>query len=78
MHKVGLREGGVYSLPDGRRFVALPSGTQGYGLFPLRASSRVIRAEYMVGAGGRLLSKGTPTRWSINDLTEGRPSPQGS
>lgn len=70
MHVVGLREGGLYSLPDGRRFVAMPNGTQGYSLYPLRASSRVIRAEYLVGEHGQLLSRGVPTRWRVDDLTE--------
>ena len=72
MDEAGLREGGVYSLPDGRRFVAMPNGTDGYSLYPLRAASRVIRAEYLVGEQGQLLSRGVPTRWRIEDLTESR------
>lgn len=72
MHGAGLREGGLYSLPDGRRFVAMPNGTQGYSLYPLRASSRVIRAEYLVGEEGQLLSRGIPTRWRVEDLIESR------
>ena len=74
MHGVGLREGGLYSLPDGRRFVAWPNGTQGYSLYRLRAPSRIIRADYVVGAEGRLLSKGVPTRWRVDDLIESRRS----
>lgn len=70
MHVAGLREGGLYSLPDGRRFVAMPNGTQGFSLYPLRAPSRVIRAEYLVDEQGQLLSKGIPTRWRVEDLTE--------
>lgn len=77
MQGVGLREGGLYSLPDGRRFVAMPNGTEGYSLYPLRASSRVIRAEYLVGAGGQLLSRGTPTRWRVEDLTESQQPAKG-
>ena len=73
MHGVGLREGGLYSLPDGRRYVACQNGTHGYySLYRLRASRRAIRAEYVVGAEGRLLSKGIPTRWKVNDLAERR------
>lgn len=72
MHGVGLREGGLYSLPDGRRFVAMPNGTHGYSLYRLRAPSRVIRADYVVDEAGRLLSKGMPTRWSVADLAEGQ------
>ena len=72
MHGVGLQEGGLYSLPDGRRFVAWPNGTHGYSLYRLRASSRVIRADYVVSAEGRLLSKGIPTRWRVDDLAEAR------
>jgi hypothetical protein len=67
-----LREGSLYSLPDGRRFVAWPNGTQGYSLYPVRGSSRIIRAEYLVGAEGQLLSRGVPTRWRVDDLTESR------
>jgi hypothetical protein len=72
MHEVGLREGGLYSLPDGRRFVAWPNGTRGYSLYRLRASSRIIRADYIVSEEGRLLSKGIPTRWRVDDLAETR------
>ena len=72
MHVLGIREGGLYSLPDGRRFVAVPNGTHGYSLYRLRASSRIIRADYVVSEEGRLLSKGVPTRWSVNDLAESR------
>ncbi len=70
MQGVGLREGGLYSLPDGRRFVAWPNGTQGYSLYPVRGDSRIIRAEYLIGEGGQLLSRGVPTRWRVEDLTE--------
>ena len=72
MRGAGLRGGGLYSLPDGRRFVAWPNGTRGYSLYPLRGSSRVISAEYLVGEGGQLLSRGVPTKWRVNDLTESR------
>lgn len=72
MHGVGLREGKLYSLPDGRRFVAWPNGTQGYSLYPVEGVSRIIRAEYLVGAEGQLLSRGIPTRWRVEDLTESR------
>lgn len=72
MQGFGLREGTLYSLPDGRRFVAWPNGTQGYSLYPVRGGSRIIRAEYIVGAKGQLLSRGVPTRWRIEDLAESR------
>ena len=67
MHRVSLRERGVYTLPDGRRFIAHASTTDTYSLYPLRMW-QAGRAEYVLRPDGRILSKGVPTRWRAADL----------
>ena len=65
-----LRELGVYSFPDGREFVAHAAGAEGYSLYTLRAWKTFGMAEYRVHADGRILSKGIPTKWSVEDLID--------
>ena len=69
-----LRELGVYSLPDGREFVAQATGAEGYSLYTLQAWKTFGMAEYRIHADGRILSKGTPTKWSVEDLRDTRRS----
>jgi hypothetical protein len=65
-----LRELGVYSFPDGREFVAHAAGAEGYSLYTIRAWKTFGIAEYRVHADGKILSKGTPTKWSAEDLRD--------
>lgn len=69
MAGVKLRERGIYELPDGRQFVVCVSGTGAYSLYTPEAWARYGPAEYRIHADGRILSKGTPTRWRVGDLT---------
>ena len=79
-----MTEGGVYMLPDGRKFIVRASGKDEYSLFPLQALDKHCTAEYRIAANGRILSKGIPTRWCKEDLTDtgriikdGTPAPKG-
>ncbi|HEY0406306.1 MAG TPA: hypothetical protein VGC89_11295 [Pyrinomonadaceae bacterium] len=65
-----MRLRGIYTLPDGREFVVGTIDEHGLSLFspPAWLSSGV--AEYRVHRDGRLLSKGTPTRWRVADLND--------
>ena len=64
-----LQERGIYELPDGRRYVVCVSGTGAYSLYRTQDWARFGPAEYRIHADGRILSKGTPTRWRAEDLT---------
>jgi hypothetical protein len=69
MGKVRLKELGIYRLPDGREFVVSESGRDAYSLYAPLAWKNFGLAEYRIHADGRLLSKGTLTRWRMEDLT---------
>jgi hypothetical protein len=70
MRRIILRERGIYALPDKREFVVRGCGRDGYTFYSDRAWEASGSAEYRLNAEGRLLSKGTPTRWRIDDLTD--------
>jgi hypothetical protein len=70
MPSIKLRERGIYALPDKREFIVRRSGSDGYGLYPLQAWKRSEFAEYRLNTEGRILSKGTPTRWRVEDLID--------
>ena len=70
MRRVKLKEHGIYKLPDGRQFVVTVSGRDSYSLYPPQQWRNFGMAEYRIHADGKLLSRGTPTRWSIEDLTD--------
>lgn len=65
-----LRELAVYSLPDGREFVAHATGKTGYSLYTPKAWKNYGMAEYRVHPDGKILSKGVPTRWRVEDLRD--------
>jgi hypothetical protein len=69
MLKINLRERGIYKLPDGRGFVISRSG-DGYSLYSPRAWAGYGLADYRIHMDGRILSKGVPTRWRIDNLTD--------
>lgn len=65
-----LREGGFYTLPDRREFIARLSGRNEYSLYAPRAWNSFGCAEYRINSVGRILSKGIPTRWRADDLVD--------
>ena len=69
MERVRLIERGIYELPDRRHFVVCASGRDAYSLYSVFTWDRSGLAEYRIQADGRLLSKGIPTRWRVEDLT---------
>ncbi len=70
MQLLTLRESGIYKLPDDREFVVERRDKYGYSLFTPQAWRSNGRADYYIHADGRLLSKGTTTRWRLCDLTD--------
>ena len=65
-----LKELGIYVLAGGREFVASTRHADGCGLYSARAWETYGNAEYWVDGGGRILSRGEPTRWSTRDLRD--------
>ena len=70
MGRIILRERGIYALPDKREFVVRGCGPVGYTFYSQKAWKGSGCSEYRLNPEGRLLSKGSPTRWRINDLTD--------
>ena len=70
MSRIILRERGIYALPDKREFVVRGCARDGYTFFSHQAWEGSGSSEYRLNIEGRLLSKGSPTRWRINDLTD--------
>ncbi|MDT5060501.1 MAG: hypothetical protein QOH63_960 [Acidobacteriota bacterium] len=70
MSRITLREYGVYALPDRREFVVRLSGRNEYSLYPSLTRNGFRMAEYRINSEGRVLSKGTPTRWRAADLID--------
>lgn len=69
MHKE-FRELGIYRLPDGREFVICSDERDQYVLFTSQAWDEGGAPEYRINAEGKLLSRGIPTRWSVDDLSD--------
>jgi hypothetical protein len=67
--KINLRERGIYKLLDGREFVISRSG-DGYSLHTARAWSSYGVADYRLHPDGRILSRGVPTCWRVEDLAD--------
>lgn len=70
MGRIILRECGIYALPDKREFVVHGCGRDGYTFYSHQAWKGSGSSEYRLSTEGRLLSKGLPTRWRFNDLTD--------
>lgn len=70
MSRIILRECGIYALPDKREFVVRGCGRDGYTFYSHQAWKGSGSSEYRLNTEGRLLSKGSPTRWRIADLTD--------
>jgi hypothetical protein len=65
-----LRELGVYALPDGRELVVSTIYHDGCSLYTPRAWDSFGLAEYWVDRDGRLLHKGVPSVWKVQDLND--------
>jgi hypothetical protein len=65
-----LRELGIYRLTDGREFIVSTIYNDGCCLYPMQTWDTFGNAEFWVGPDGRLLSRGLPTLWHIQDLTD--------
>jgi hypothetical protein len=65
-----LRELGIYEMPGGREFVVSTLYLDGCSLYPVRAWETFGNAEYWVNKEGKILSKGIPTGWGIQDLRD--------
>ncbi|MBC7910468.1 MAG: hypothetical protein H7Y30_08210 [Pyrinomonadaceae bacterium] len=70
MPKIKLREHGVYALPDKREFIVRRSRSDEYSLYPPQGLKRLEFAEYRLNTEGRIISRGMPTRWRAEDLTD--------
>jgi hypothetical protein len=66
----GLRELGVYVLPDGGEYVVSTFYSDGCGIYPVRAWEGFGNAEFRADREGRLLRRGEPTQWSVRDLQD--------
>lgn len=66
-----FRELGVYRLPDGREYVLCGGPDKNlYLLFTPQAWEGGGHSEYLIRAEGKILSKGIPTRWTVEDLAD--------
>lgn len=65
-----LRELGVYTLPDGREFIVSTIYHDGCSLYTPHAWETFGTAEYWVERDGRLLHRGVPSIWKMEDLND--------
>lgn len=70
MPLIKLKERGIYTLPDGRELIIGRISEQGCSLYLPQTWKSYGIAEYRIHQDGRLLSKGIPTRWRIEDLKD--------
>jgi hypothetical protein len=68
MHRIKLRERGIYMLRDGREFIVCQIGKDRYNLSPKQNQDGEKLAQYILSEDGCIRSKGTSTRWHIKDL----------
>lgn len=65
-----LREQGIYTLPDGREFVAHAVFRGGYVLYTPGDWEFSGIHLYETNAAGQIRSKGRSTSWRVEDLTD--------
>jgi hypothetical protein len=66
-----LRERGIYRLPDAREFVVRrTSDGAAFLLYSVQTWTGYTTAAYRAEPGGRVLSRGTVTRWRVADLVD--------
>jgi hypothetical protein len=66
--KPRLRELGIYTLPDGGEFIVSTIYHDGCSLYTPHAWETFGTAEYWVDRDGRLLYRGMPSIWKMQDL----------
>jgi hypothetical protein len=66
----GLRELGVYTLPDGSEYVASTIYAEGCCLYTPPSWGLFAGATLRVDKQGRFLRRGSPTRWNVDDLRD--------
>jgi hypothetical protein len=65
-----LRELGIYALPDGSEFIVSTLYHDGCSIYTPHAWETSGAAEYRVDRDGRLLRRGTPSAWNVEDLKD--------
>lgn len=65
-----LREGGIYTLPNGKELVVAGQGNSPGVLFRLRGWGHFELTEYEVNDAGRLMAQGKLTAWDIQQLKD--------
>ena len=65
-----LREGGIYTLPNGKELVVSGQGNAPGVLFRLKGRDHFESAEYEVNDAGRLLAQGRLTAWDVRHLQD--------
>jgi hypothetical protein len=67
---MNLREGGIYSLPNGRELVVLRKHQNGRRAYTLGGWGRFETSEYEVNDAGRLICHGKLTAWDVTNLRD--------
>jgi len=65
-----LRELGIYTLPNGRELIVSTIYHDGCSLYTSSAWETFGTAEYWVDRDGRLLHRGVPSIWKMQDLND--------
>lgn len=69
-YALGLRELGIYELPDGGQYVVSTPHPGGCALYSVHAWAHYGEAEYWADRDGRLLRRGIPTGLDVRDLKD--------
>ena len=67
---IGLRELGLYCLPDGKEYVVSAFYSDGFSLYHIGSWGSFGNAEYHVSKDGQIYRDGSPARWTIQDLKD--------
>ena len=66
----GLRERGIYRLPDGQEVVVSACGGEEYCMFASATYDSFGLAEYLISSEGKILKGTEPTGWGVEDLSD--------
>jgi hypothetical protein len=67
---MGLRERGIYCLPNGRELVVICNRENGSVSYRLACPNGSDAGEYVVSDDGRLLCQGRLTAWDVSNLSD--------
>jgi hypothetical protein len=67
---MGLRERGIYCLPNGRELVVICTREDGSVSYRLSCPNGSDAGEYEVSDDGRLFCKGRLTAWDVSNLCD--------